>query len=405
VALLATNYTVNRFYVLGAAMWDSGWYAHLAATGLRNPPAIGGWFLSDHMSLILVITSLIHQLTPQTTTPIFFAFTQGLWFGLLGLAASLCLRPLLPSLQAVMLSVLCAANGISLATIGFPHIEIAIPALILLILACWTRGYRRLAWMLVPLLLMVRENGGLHLAIIVALLAIWRWHLTRSWRAAWPEAILSAVGLLGSVASFGVQKALFVSDVDQLHETYLGMPPLAHVDWAFLGHRIYRLAQNRSYIYLPLLISLVVAVRRRDWLLALGALAGLPWVLLALVACSSGAGELMSYYGFPLMVGLCWPMIVAHCRPGIGSHAPTSLLAVNVVLSTVLFAFSGGMHDRRPWQSFGLPKQTRINATEVALDKIITSRRQLGAHCRRCGRLAASLGLPPLGTARADRFH
>ena len=65
VALLATNYTVNRFYVLGAAMWDSGWYAQLAATGLRNPPAIGGWFLSDHMSLILVITSLIHQPGPR----------------------------------------------------------------------------------------------------------------------------------------------------------------------------------------------------------------------------------------------------------------------------------------------------------------------------------------------------
>jgi hypothetical protein len=86
----------------------------------------------------------------------------------------------------------------------------------------------------------------------------------------------------------------------------------------------------------------------------------------------------MSYYGFPLMVGLCWPMIVAHCRPGIGWRTPISLLAVNVVLSVVLFAFSGGMHDRRPWQSFGLPKQTRIAATEAALDKIIASRAQLG---------------------------
>ena len=86
----------------------------------------------------------------------------------------------------------------------------------------------------------------------------------------------------------------------------------------------------------------------------------------------------MSYYGFPLMVGLCWPMIVAHCRPGIGSHAPITLFAVSVVLSLVLFAFSGGMHDRRPWQSFGLPKQTRIAATEAALDKIIASRAQLG---------------------------
>ena len=52
--------------------------------------------------------------------------------------------------------------------------------------------------------------------------------------------------------------------------------PLLRNNWAFFGRRIYRLAQNRSYIYLPFLISLVVAVRRHDWLLALGALAGLP---------------------------------------------------------------------------------------------------------------------------------
>src|SRR6266536_2260636 len=58
-ALLATDYTVNRFYTLGAAMWDSGWYAHIAASGLRNPPAIGGWFLSDHMSLLFAVTALV----------------------------------------------------------------------------------------------------------------------------------------------------------------------------------------------------------------------------------------------------------------------------------------------------------------------------------------------------------
>jgi hypothetical protein len=153
-AVLATNYTVNRFYTLGAAMWDSGWFAHLAATGLRNPPAIGGWFLSDHMSLVFAITALVHALTPNVPAPIFFAITQGIWFGSLGLAASLCLRPLLPAVPTAMLSVLCAMNGISLSTISFPHIEIAIPALILLILTFWARGFRRTAWMLVPLLLM-----------------------------------------------------------------------------------------------------------------------------------------------------------------------------------------------------------------------------------------------------------
>jgi hypothetical protein len=46
--------------------------------------------------------------------------------------------------------------------------------------------------------------------------------------------------------------------------TFLGAPMLAYVDWAFLGHRIYRLGQNRSYIYLPFLITMIVAMRRRE---------------------------------------------------------------------------------------------------------------------------------------------
>ena len=232
--------------------------------------------------------------------------------------------------------------------------------------------------MLVPLLLIVREDGGLHLAIIVGLLAIWRWHLTRSWRAARSEAILAAVALLGSVASLGVQEALFEDGVDQLHQVYLGTPPLAHIDWAFLGHRIYRLGQNRSYIYVPFLVSLSMAVLRRDSLLALGALAGVPWVLLALVAYSPIAGELMSYYGFPLMVGLCWPMVAAHCGLGIGSHAAIRLFAANVALSVVLFAFSGGLHDRRPWESVWFPDNTLIGTTETALDEFVAGREQIG---------------------------
>jgi hypothetical protein len=377
-ALLATDYTVNRFYTLGAAMWDSGWFAHLTASGLRNPPAIGGCFLSDHMSLVLVITALVHKLIPKTPAPIFFALTQGVWFGLIGLAASLCLRPLLPTVPAVTLSVLCAMNGISLAAIGFPHIEIAISALILLILALWARGYRRIAWMFVPLLLMVREDAGLHLATIVGLISVWRWHTTRSWHAALPEAMMAAAGLLGSAAILAVQEALFVVGEDQLHETYLGTPMLAHVDWAFLGHRIYRLGQNRSYIYLPFLITIIVAMRRREFLFALGPLAGVPWVLLALVARSSTAGELMSYYAFPLMIGLCWPMIAAHPALGGDYRVASRLFAANIALSVTLFAFSGGMHDRRPWQSFGLPDPARIDATESALDEILASRRQLG---------------------------
>jgi len=378
-AILATNYTVNRFYVLGAPMWDSGWFAHLASTGLRNPPAIGGLFLSDHMSLVLGVFALTHQLTPSVAAPVFFAFAHGLWFGVIGLAASLCLAPWLQGMISVPLAILCALNGISLATIGFPHIEIAIPALILLILALWTHGHRLGAWPFVPLLLSVREDAGLHLATIFALIAACRWRQHRHWQAGQAEAVLALTGAAGSSAIWLTQEMVFVAGVDQLHDTYLGTPIFHHVDWQFLGHRLSRLGQNRSYIYLPCFLTLVVAMCRRSWLLAIGPLAGLPWVVLALVARSPVAGELMSYYGFPLMVGLCWPMIAAQQGFGlIDRSIAIWLLATNMMLSVVLFAASGCMHDRRPWNSFWFPNTTLIAATESALDELLAHRVQLG---------------------------
>jgi hypothetical protein len=384
-AVLATNYTVNRFYALGAAMWDTGWFAHLACHGLQNPPAMGGTFLTDHMSVVLALLALVHTISPAMPDPVFFAITQGFWFGVLGLAASLCIAQWLPEGRGLLLAILTAMNGISLATLGFPHIEIAIPALILLIIALWTTNRRVVAFILVPLLLTVREDAGLHLATILVLMAAFRWYSTGQWQMARIEAVLAALCAMISLFTLLLQRVLFsdgafsTNGMDSLHAVYLGRPTLAHVDWPFLVHRVLRLGQNRSYIYLPFLVTSLVAIKRGDLGLALGPLSGMPWVALALIAVFPLAGELTSYYGFPLMIGLCWPMIA--CQPGFGSIDPrlgVRLLATNVGLSILLFNLSGGMHDRWPWLSFGLPDFARVVTTEEALDEILTHRDQLG---------------------------
>jgi hypothetical protein len=384
-AVLATNYTINVFYTLGAAMLDSGWFAHLACHGLANPPALGGTFLADHMSAVLALLALVHTISPTMPDPVFFAISQGFWFGVLGLTASLCVAQWLPAGRGLLLALLCAMNGISLATLGFPHIEIAIPALILLVLALLTTGRHVAAFILVPLLLTVREDAGLHLAIILVLMAAFRWYRTGQWRMARIEAVLAALCAIMSLFTLVLQAILFgdgafsTDGLDSLHAAYLGRSALAHVDWPFLVHRVLRLGQNRSYIYLPFLITSLVAVKQGNLGLALGPLSGMPWVALALIAVSPQAGELTNYYSFPLMIGLCWPMIA--CQPGFGSIDPrlgVRLLAANVGLSILLFSVSGGHHDRRPWLSFGPPDFARVAATEEALDEILNHRGQLG---------------------------
>ena len=235
-AALATNYTINRFYTLGAAMWDSGWFAYLSCHGLQNPPALGGTFLSDHMSLVLAVLAVVHTISPAMPDPVFFAFTQGFWFGILGLATSICVTPWLPVRRGLPLAALCAMNGISLATLGFPHIEIAIPALILMVLALWTTNRRKAALAVVPLLLTVREDAGLHLAIILALMSGYGWYRAGRWRAGQMAAVLAALCVTTSFAILAVQQAFFsdgafaTDGMDLLHAVYLGRPTFAHVD-------------------------------------------------------------------------------------------------------------------------------------------------------------------------------
>jgi hypothetical protein len=233
-AVLATNYTISRFYTLGAPMWDAGWFAHLSCHGLQNPPAMGGTFLSDHMSFVLAVLALVHTISPAMPDPVFFAFTQGFWFGILGLGTSICVMPWLPARRGLLLATLCAMNGISLATLGFPHIEIAIPALIVMVLALWTTNRRMAALTVVPLLLTVREDAGLHLAIILALMAGYGWCRTSQWRAGRMAAALALLCVITSFATLAVQQAFFsdgafaADGMDSLHAVYLGRPTLAH---------------------------------------------------------------------------------------------------------------------------------------------------------------------------------
>ncbi len=367
--LLATSYTLNVFYTEGAPVWDAGWFAWLAAhaTGwtLPNPPAIGGDFLAIHVSPIFVLLSAAKSILPLLPDAVWFALTQGLWFGLLGLAAALSLPPLA--------AVLTAFNGIVLATIGFPHIEIAMPALLFLAIVLRARG----AWFLPVLLVMacVREDAALHAALAFAALAVLRARALRSIGAGFPDFVVTLLCLGAGFAALALQHTLPGGGA-ALSGTYLGTPPLAHVDGAFLQDRLHYLFKDRAYVWGPLLLLALVAMSRRDLRLGMGVLICLPWLALSLVAQSHQAGEMWSYYSVPVMVGLCWPMLMAASfddRTGILA----TLQAVMAILSILLFIGSGGNHDRRPWNHIIPTWNGRIASTETALDDILARRAEL----------------------------
>jgi hypothetical protein len=410
----ATNLTINRFYTFGAEVLDSGWFAWLVTEarqwGMPSPPAIGGGF--DHVAPMFFLWTALHDLVPFIPAPVWLALILGFWFGLLGLACALCLLPGLTRLPgrleslpqvAAVLALLAAGNGIALAIVGFPHVEIAIPALLFLTIAL--RGGHRLRWLWpLPfvLLLTVREDAGLHAALAFAALAALRGWQQRNWRAAVPETGLMLAGLLAGGAALLLQHSRLAGGDNLLASEYLGTPLLAHLTPDFLAHRVHLLFRDRSYIWAPLLLLGLQAAFWRDLRLLVGLLICLPWFTLSFVAIGEQPGEMWSYYSFPLMVGLCWPALAGRAFnvPPRDCRRYAVAQAALAVLSIGLFVGSGNNHDRHPWRGFGPGGWARIAPTEQAVDSLLARRPMLG-HLIVDDRVAA---LRP-GAFSADELH
>ncbi len=366
----SANYTLNNFYVTGASVWDAGWFAWLAGHATKwpmpNPQAIGGAFLAIHASPVFFLLTAARSLLPAMPDPVWFALTQGLWFGLIGIAMSLCLAA---TAGGSMLAVIVATNGITLATLGFPHIEIAMPALLLLSLAF----RRRSAWLWMPpllLMLTVREDAGFHAALAYAALALLRAHGERRLRAGAADAAIALGCLLAGAVALTVQHGV-PGGGGALAGTYLGRPAFAHLDRAFLAERAHYLFKDRGCVWAPLLLLGLAALRYRDLRLAAGVAISLPWLALSFVALSHQAGEMWDYYSFPLMAGLSWPLLCAARLDGVPRSRFVSLQAMMAALSILLFAASGGNHDRRPWERFDFAWWGRVAPIEAAMDRVV----------------------------------
>ena len=96
---------------------------------------------------------------------------------------------------------------------------------------------------------------------------------------------------------------------ENLVRTYLGNPPLQHLTGQLVLERLDYILRERSYLTLPLLLSIVWAVVSRNPLLPIGYIAAVPWTAFNMLAVHETPGHLGYYYGFPFWLGLAWPLI------------------------------------------------------------------------------------------------
>src|SRR5262249_42205654 len=132
-------------------------------------------FFSIHFMPIFYLTSALHNLVSFVPPAAYFALLQGAWAGLLGLSAFLLCAAPTGNFIAALTALATALCGPMLAAISFPHVESAIPALLLLFFALHARGYALASYFILGICLLVREDAGLHAAAFMTLLAGAQW--------------------------------------------------------------------------------------------------------------------------------------------------------------------------------------------------------------------------------------
>lgn len=364
--LLHFNYIMNHVYVHGTGMADVGWFIHILSSSLEYPPenpvpeiGFGDSYFATHFSPFLYLTSLVYQaIEVWVSRPAYFAGFMALGYGVAGLAVYLA-APLdgargFAHLWVPGVAFLAVFNGPFLGAVGFPHYEILIPGLILLVVVLHWRGHTWAAATAFVFLLLLREDAGLHAAtlyfVVVAL------HFVQTREIARGLLAYALLGTLYSVLALLVQGVFFPGD-NAFLRIFAGEPFFGHLTPGFVFDRLVYLAVHRDYIWVPLLVALILALVSRNVLYLAGALALVPWAVLCLLAVSPMVHTLSNYYAFPFVVSTLWPVVLGFwlTRGGVNTGAirpaaQRGLAILALAFSVVLF--SGPDHaDDAPWRS------------------------------------------------------
>ena len=387
-----TNLVLFHFYVRGSFVLDTGLLASLvwhSNAALSQPASLGGGsFFGTHVSpLFLPVSALSWCLS--FSMPQFFAGFVGLSHALLALAVFWLLvegfglrrgaGPWIAALAALGF----AFSGLAIAIARYPHFETLIAAFFLLFAVAQVLGHPRLAVAFFVLGLATREDAGFHYVAVLGLLVTLNLAYGVPLRQQRTEWTFALAALFYAVAAMAVQRLLF-PDTSAFVRVYLGDPPLAHLSAALLAQRMLSFVVGLPYILYPALGACIWAVRARNPYIVLAFVAGIPWLLVHMLAKSPLAGMLASYYAFPFLVALAWPLIaVLRQRQPTGNAGNASSVIVGFAALLALSFFPAiGIHDPGrlplPQAFWDPPSLARQAATDRGVAAISAARPMLG---------------------------
>jgi hypothetical protein len=389
--LAYTRLILFSFYVQGSFLLDSGLFAvllwHSDAVLTQPASAGGGSYLAVHVTPIFLPVAALSRLLPFSMPQFFAGFIgachsllafAGFWMVIaLGTGRSFVL-PWLAALAGLGL----AFSGLTVAIARYPHSEMLIPVFFLLFMTALHCRRTGLAIGLFVCGLAVREDAGLHYLAVLGLLIA----LDRARGVALREqrilVTFALCGLLYALAALITQHLAFPQHVSSFAQVYLGSPPLAHLSGPVIGHRLIYFVANRPYILLPAIVAGAWAWLAREPFLAIGYVACLPWLALQLLAASPFAAAVASYYAFPCLIGLAWPLVaILYRRAGMNGVArPLAIYAAMVALS---YLPGHDIHDpgRLPVAAAFVheaPPMTRQSDIDSAIAVVSAARPMLG---------------------------
>ena len=305
------RFILNHFFARAPYLLDSGLLSGIAyrSGALMTPPAIAcdyaTSFYQVYFSPIISAFSAVSYLVPVQRIE-WFAFVQASMYLPIGFAVFACASRLRSRLPVTMIAALAFAfSGITISMIAYPHYEAATPGLVCLVLVGVISDRPRLTWTALALAASVRQDGGLHVALALAPVAYLKWRGTEM--APTLRRILLTIGVAIGVAVLEVAlQKLLLTSVDRLGPVYFGSPPYAHLSWALIVERLRDVGTDCQLIYYPFLLTVVLAVVRRDARYLLGWLTTIPWVLLNFTAYDAAKSTFSAYAAGPFLVAMFW---------------------------------------------------------------------------------------------------
>ena len=322
---LTYNFLIHMFYITGAAFLDAG---NMAGTlyqndwRLKNPIAqnydiFTDTFYNSHITLFFIPFTYLSHIFPTSSSQ-YYSFFLGLgvatYTAVIYVAVFYFLADKSPRINApiaVLTSTVAAfflsLNGITVGVVDYGHYEIWMPALIGAFLLAFTLQKKRTALCFFILALSVREDTGLHLALPLLMIAVYRQYLGK-----W---------------NVDAQKKVFLEQ----KEIYLwAAAAVVYTVIAFnLGGRPIHSANVSGDLFLTRLFHIFFRV---DWFavfivtvawawlthtptLLIGFASCVPWVLFNATRDLWILGNLAIYYAFPLMIVFLFPFLADRLFP------------------------------------------------------------------------------------------